>query len=445
MDTPTKTFGSFAGIMTMLQVNAAHVDYSTSVKQMLRGKKFRAVSHKRAHTGRRFSKFGYDFISKKRYNNEEYLKSKGLTSLDIGTYKINEPEAKIVRIIFEEYVKGKSGQLIANLLNDRGLKTKLGKKWQSAPIIRMIQDDIYKGEAKANFNWNAGEEPIFEQFDLGKDFAPQIVTKTLWNQAAAIHGKKFKVVSSRKFLLSDFLVCGLCEGNISIRLAAGKYIKCHCNNHDKAAYRKYCELKDFNHETIAPAVWNKVMTVLIDSRSVIRAMEQTKTDLTPVLKRELAELEELLKEIPKQKKRIRESFIRFGEDINSSEIEKQYKDLSAEESRIHHRIQEINSMLIEAKKIEIAGIEIEEWMTDIHSFLNKAEDEKALLEKQRYVLSQLNIKVIIHKRNEDGTVDFEITGILPKEVESDIQEISESVFSNSKVDSNYPTIEQTSA
>ena len=30
--------------------------------------------------------------------------------------------------------------------------------------------------------------------------------------------------------------------------------------------------------------------------------------------------------------------------------------------------------------------------------MNKAEDEEALLEKQRHVLSQLNIKVIIHKK-----------------------------------------------
>lgn len=75
--------------------------------------------------------------------------------------------------------------------------------------------------------------------------------------------------------------------------------------------------------------------------------------------------------------------------------------------------------------------------------MNKAEDEEALLEKQRHVLSQLNIKVIIHKRYEDGTVDFEITGILPTETESDIKEINETALSNSNVNSDYLTIEQT--
>ena len=439
MDTPTKTFGSFAGVMTMLQVNAAHVDYSTSVKQMLRGKKFRAISHKRAHTGRRFSKFGYDFISKKRYNNEEYLKSKGMTSLDIGTYKINESEAKIVKIVFEEYVKGKSGQQVAILLNDRGLKTKLGKDWQSATILRMIQDDIYKGEAKANFLWNAGDEEVHDVIDLGKDFAPAIVSKKLWNQAADIHSNKKVVRNFRKFLLTDFMKCGLCNGNISVNLAKGKYLKCHCNNHEHAPYKEYCEMKDFRHESIAPAVWNEVMSVLVDSRSLIKALERSKTDQSPVLKKELALLEDNLKQIPLKKKRIRESFIMFGDDIDKTEMDENYKELDSEESRINHRIQEVKILLTDIKKVETAGIEVQQWMTDIHGFLNQAEDENELLEKKRFVLSQLNIRIYIHKRNEDGTVDFEISGILPKTTKEDVTEIINEIESNGL----YPTIEQT--
>ena len=441
MDTPSETFGSFAGIMTMLQVNSAHVDYSTSVKQMLKGKKFRATAHKRAHTGRRFSKFGYDFISKKRYNNEELLKSKGMTLMDLGTYKINESEAKTVKIIFEEYIKGNSGQKIADLLNDRGIKTKTGKKWQSATIIRMIQDETYKGEAKANFLWNAGDEEVHDQIELGKDFAPAIVTKAIWNRAADIHKNNYKRKSKGTFLLTGFMQCGKCSGNISIRKVAGKYITCHCTNHEHAPYKEYCDLKDFRQETIAPAVWNEVMTVLIDSRTLIKALERSKTDQSPVLKKELSLLEENLKELPKAKERIRQSFIMFGEDMDKAEIDKRYKELEAEESRINNRIQEINVLLTEIKKVELAGVEIEEWMTNIHSFLNKANTEDELIEKQRYVLSQLNVKIIIHDRLEDGSVDFEITGILPRSTKKDIENIFSEIESNVV----YPTIEQTSA
>ena len=423
--------GALASVMTTFQVTNAHIDYSSMINKMLKGKKDRALLHKKAHTGRRFSKFGYNYISRR----------KNYDSPNVGTYEINEDEAKTVRTIFEEYLKGKSGQNIADLLNDRGIKTKTGKKWQSAQIIRMIQDNIYMGEAEAVFNWNGGKESKFEKIKLGKEFAPAIVTKAMWNRAADIHKNNFRTKSNRTFLLSGFMQCGKCSGNISIKLAAGKYITCHCTNHEHAPYKEYCDLKDFRQETIAPAVWNEVMTVLIDSRTLIKALERSKTDQSPVLKKELSLLEDNLKELPKAKERIRQSFIMFGEEMDKAEIDKRYKDLQAEESRINNRIKEINVLLTEIKKVKLAGVEIEEWMTNIHSFLNKANTEDELIEKQRYVLTQLNVKIIIHDRLEDGSVDFEITGILPRSTKKDIENIISEIESNVV----YPTIEQTSA
>ena len=431
-DLKNEGLGALASIMTTFQVTNAHIDYADTVKKMLKGKKDRVILHKKAHTGRRFSLFGYDYISKRR----------NFDSPAAGTNVINDEEAKIVRLIFEEYVKGKSGQQIADLLNDRGIKTKTGKnKWMSAPIIRMIQDETYKGEAKANFHWNAGNEPNHEQLELGKDYAPAIVTKKLWNQAADINRNRKKVKTGRKFLLTDFIKCGLCNGNVSIRLAAGKYVLCHCSNHEHADYKEYCEMKDFKHETIAPAVWNRVMSILVDSRSLITALEHSKTDQSPVLKKELALLEDNLKQLPLKKKRIRESFIHFAEDMSKAEIDSHYQDLSAEESRITHRIQEIKILLTEIKKTEIAGIEVQQWMTDIYGFLNQAEDENELLEKKRYILSQLNIRVTVFKRNEDGTVDFKLSGILPRDTKNDMEDIINEIESNGL----YPTTEQTSA
>lgn len=77
----------------------------------------------------------------------------------------------------------------------------------------------------------------------------------------------------------------------------------------------------------------------------------------------------------------------------------------------------------------------------MNTILNGATTPEELLEKQRYVLSQLNIKVIIHGNNEDGSVDFEITGILPKDTENDLEKILMEIGTNSV----YPTTEQTLA
>ena len=127
--------------------------------------------------------------------------------------------------------------------------------------------------------------------------------------------------------------------------------------------------------------------------------------------------------------------------MSKAEIDSHYQDLSAEESRITHRIQEIKILLTEIKKTEIAGIEVQQWMTAIYGFLNQAEDENELLEKKRYILSQLNIRVTVFKRNEDGTVDFKLSGILPRDTKNDMEDIINEIESNGL----YPTTEQTSA
>ena len=65
-DLKNEGLGALASIMTTFQVTNAHIDYADTVKKMLKGKKDRVILHKKAHTGRRFSLFGYDYISKRR-------------------------------------------------------------------------------------------------------------------------------------------------------------------------------------------------------------------------------------------------------------------------------------------------------------------------------------------------------------------------------------------
>lgn len=448
MDTPSETFGSFAGIMTMLQVNSAHVDYSTSVKQMLRGKKFRAVSHKRAHTGRRYSQYGYDFISKKRYNNEEYLKSKGMTFLDIGTYKINEPEAKWVRFMFEKYSSGYSGLSISKMLNERGIPTKTGKKWVGQVVVRNIKDKIYKGEDTANFYWNAGETPKVENLPLGEAFAPAIVSKELWEKCAAIHDKKTFKRSDRKFLLSGLLICGLCGSNIHVRLANKKYEQASCSNRITEGSNAYkpekCELLGFRHESVAVAVWQQIEAIVSDKKTLLKALAEAKLDQSPILNEELELLNEKMKEIPKQKKKLREQHILFGDDMSESEMKSLYKSIDQEEVETSSRISEIEKLINEIEETHIAGVDIERWMINLDQWLNSASTKEELNARQRYVLDQLNVRVVINKRNEDGSVEFSLETLLPSNMKNTFSEtLKMKGFYTVQTNQFYPTIEQT--
>jgi site-specific DNA recombinase len=69
----------------------------------------------------------------------------GFTRLDDGLLKIEKKEAKIVRKIFALYLRERSMDHVAFLLNNKGLRTKKGKKWSAVAVSDVLRDEIYVG------------------------------------------------------------------------------------------------------------------------------------------------------------------------------------------------------------------------------------------------------------------------------------------------------------
>ena len=68
----------------------------------------------------------------------------------IGDYfnlSINEEEAKVIRQMYKWYTEeGFGGAKIANMLNERGIKTKRGNNWSQNSICRILTNEIYIGK-----------------------------------------------------------------------------------------------------------------------------------------------------------------------------------------------------------------------------------------------------------------------------------------------------------
>ena len=63
-----------------------------------------------------------------------------------GTLYINKEEAPIIVQIFNSYLKGNGVQAIAQELNRKGYKTKVGKPFQQTSISRILRNVIYMGD-----------------------------------------------------------------------------------------------------------------------------------------------------------------------------------------------------------------------------------------------------------------------------------------------------------
>lgn len=119
-----------------------------------------------------------------------------------GKYAIEPREAEIVREIFRKVLDGVSFVDIANDLNGRGIKTKLGHLWNKNSFHRMLANDVYIGVYRhSGFVKEDGVPPILEKE----------VFYAMQNHMETKKNPKGRHRESADYLLTGKLYCGYCK------------------------------------------------------------------------------------------------------------------------------------------------------------------------------------------------------------------------------------------
>ena len=138
-----------------------------------------------------------------------------------GRLEIVEPEAAVVREVFERYAAGDLGlRAIANDLDSRGIRGRQGKPLTYSTLYGMIRNPKYKGcyagrryasrdyRDKRSYRLSADKWLVHED-----DRVPTIVPEALWEQAnrlLASRGKTMKAhaqASQNRYAYSGKLIC----------------------------------------------------------------------------------------------------------------------------------------------------------------------------------------------------------------------------------------------
>lgn len=138
-----------------------------------------------------------------------------------GRLEIVEPEAAVVREVFERYAAGDLGlRAIANNLDSRGIRGRQGKPLTYSTLYGMIRNPKYKGcyagrryasrdyRDKRSYRLSADKWLVHED-----DRVPAIVPEALWEQAnrlLASRGKTMKAhaqASQNRYAYSGKLIC----------------------------------------------------------------------------------------------------------------------------------------------------------------------------------------------------------------------------------------------
>lgn len=143
---------------------------------------------------------------------------------EFGDLVINEEQAKIVRRIFTEYLKGKGTSAIAKDFNKEKVPTVAGGKWYGSTILGILKNEKYKGDVllqkyytpdhlKKGSVRNKGE---IDSYYIEDNHAP-IVTGQMWDRVQEEIKRRAKAKGNtagdkytKRYKLSGMLYCSKC-------------------------------------------------------------------------------------------------------------------------------------------------------------------------------------------------------------------------------------------
>ncbi|VGQ46748.1 methionyl-tRNA synthetase [Streptococcus pyogenes] len=348
--------------------------------------------------------------------------------VETKTLSINKSEAKIVRYIFERYLEGIGGKVIARELDELGYKSPRGlDHWNDTTVLGIIKNEKYKGDILMGKTFtvdpiskrrlsNLGEEdkyyiknnhePIISPEDFDK--AQEIRLRRSGNKktAANVNGKRERY--SKMYAFSSMLECGFCGSILSRRswhchseyrkvvwhcVTSIKKGKKHCK-HSKglkelaiegAFMEAYRQLYQSNENVISDLL-GTVESELNDN-SLNKELKRINSKLTTLLKRE----ENLVN-------------LRLDGQISDSIYNEKYKEILSEKEYLSEEKVNVETTL----KSEV---DVKKRLTEFKQLLTS---QKMLVEFDRAVFESIVEKIIVGGVNSDGEIDSAMLTIIFK-------------------------------
>jgi site-specific DNA recombinase len=326
------------------------ISQSNALYRRLIGKKIKQVIHRNLSEGKVHGPIPF-----------------GYTRDEHNNLIVKKEDAEIVRYIYDLSLNGEGCSSIAEMLNNKNIKTKYNSKegflttinknsnslkktikpmeaikWTNSTILNIIKNEIYKGVRK---------------FGKQTYTAPPVVTPDYWNKVVA-HLQDNRMYSGvkieHKYLLKGFLTCGKCNSNMYGRTRADlKDNFYQCSSKRSASLN--CGTRSINIKVLDSLVWfylinNEVKKVkeYIENNSDKSVIEK--------LKKQIASLEKELKEIAKTKLNILKAVEQgyFNDELNKRNISLMNKeqDVKLRLNNLHNQLQTIEQYNSSENKID---------------------------------------------------------------------------------------------
>jgi len=256
-----------------------------------------------------------------------------------------EREAKVVRRMFEMVAEGNSCFKIAKILNEEGVATKSGGKWEAGTISRIVRNPAYMGITY--FGQTSGKDrkkKPQESWYVLPDVTPAVISKECFERAQSALAKSKEVHSGKakhEYRLTGFAACGYCGSPLVGSCLRGDYRYYHCRGtYPTASREKICDARYIRAEWLEDVVWEKVKSVLCNPELLLAEIgEQSRAEEARIanggIEEEIREVRRKVKQYGGQERRLIEALkVGFASDMVLDEMNQVKKDKEADEARL---------------------------------------------------------------------------------------------------------------
>jgi len=310
----------------------------------------------------------------------------------IGDYfnlSINEEEAKVVRQIYKWYTEeGYGAAKIANMLNERGCKTKRGCNWSQNAVCRILTNEIYTGkiingkEEVADFLTGQRKEKDESEWMVVVRPELRMIEDEVFDRAQEIlkgRHTSFHMTHERqsnKHLFSTLIKCKDCGWSFrrTVRRYKNTYVRWVCSGHNGRGADSCPNAVTVDEEELIQALQEYFTDVLSKKKKVIDYVVKEFQRVYKAKDENLEYEKELNAELNRLRK-AREKYMDMYTDdlISREELNEKIGGMRKEIERLENELKMVSYHLTKGEQLEAilsSTFKTMEDVTDVHEMTN---------------------------------------------------------------------------
>lgn len=310
----------------------------------------------------------------------------------IGDYfnlSINEEEAKVIRQMYKWYTEeGFGGAKIANMLNERGVKTKRGNNWSQNSVCRILTNEIYTGkiingkEEVSDFLTGQRKEKDESEWLVTLRPELRIIDDEIFDRAQEIlkgRHDSFKMTHERqsnKHLFSTLIKCKDCGWSFrrTVRQYKNTYIRWVCSGHNGRGADSCPNAITVDEEELIQVLQEYFQDVLSKKKKVIDYVIKEFQRVYKAKDENVEYEKELTAELNRLRK-AREKYMDMYTDdlISREELNEKIGGMRKEIDRLENELKMVSYNLTKGEQLEAilnSTFKEMEDITDVHEMTN---------------------------------------------------------------------------